>query len=113
VNSTRARKALDRLAYASLVLDICIALITTLTILDHTSAPQPLLFPIDYLLTIVVALSIIMFIVLLLFRSMEKRALKAMDKDKSPDPDSKKIQRQVPRIGQSLRWKGLKTESRA
>lgn len=83
MNSTKARKALDRLAYASLILDICLALVTTFTILDRGSNPQPLLFPIDYLLTIVVVLSIIMFIVLLLFRSMEKRTLKAAEKTQS------------------------------
>lgn len=80
MNSARIKKTLDRLAYASLVLDICIALVTTFTILDHGSNPQPLLFPIDYLLTIVVALSIIMFVVLLLFRSMERRAIKTIEK---------------------------------
>jgi len=84
VNSTRARKTLDRLAYASLVLDICIAIITTLSILD-VGSPQHLLVPINYLLTIVVALSIIMFVVLLLFRSREKLAVKATE-EAQPSP---------------------------
>lgn len=83
VNSARARKALDRLAYASLVLDICIAVITTITILDRGSNPQPLLFPIDYFLTIVVVLSIVMFVVLLLLRSIERRAMKTIEKGQS------------------------------
>jgi flagellar biosynthesis protein FliR len=84
VNSARIRKALDRLAYASLVLDVCIAIITAIGVLDVRASPQPLLFPIDYLLTIVVVLSIIMFIVLLFFRSMEKRAEKAIERAQSP-----------------------------
>ncbi len=79
MNSNRIRKALDRLAYASLVLDVCIAIITALSILD-VGSPQHLLVPINYLLTIVVALSIIMFVVLLLFRSKERQAVKAIEK---------------------------------
>jgi hypothetical protein len=76
MNSVRIKKTLDRLAYASLVLDICIAIITSLSILGVSNS-QRLLFPINYLLTIVVVLSIIMFIVLLVFRSMERRAVNA------------------------------------
>ena len=79
VNSARIRKTLDRLAYASLVLDICIAAITSLSILG-VSSPEHLLFPINYLLTIVVVLSVIMFIVLLLFRAKERQAVKAIEK---------------------------------
>ena len=79
MNSNRIRKTLDRLAYASLVLDICIAIITTLSVLD-VGNPQHLLVPISYLLTIVVALSIIMFAVLLLFRAKERQAVKAIEK---------------------------------
>lgn len=80
VNSARIRKTLDRLAYASLVLDVCIAIITTLSVLDIGSNPQHLLFPINYLLTIVVVLSIIMFAVLLLLRAKERQAVKAIEK---------------------------------
>jgi hypothetical protein len=79
MRSAQVRKTLDRLAYASLVLDICIAIITTLTVLNIGS-PQPLLFPINYLLTIVVVLSVIMFAVLLLFRAKERQAVKAIEK---------------------------------
>jgi hypothetical protein len=85
VNSARIRKALDRLAYASLVLDICIAIITTVSVLDVGSHPQPLLFPINYLLTIVVALSVIMFVVLLLLRAKEKQAVRVLEKSQ-PSP---------------------------
>jgi phosphoglycerol transferase MdoB-like AlkP superfamily enzyme len=68
------RKTLDRLAYASLVLDICIAVITLFTYFDLGNT-QPLLVPINYLLTIVVVLSVIMFAVLLLLRSKERQAV--------------------------------------
>ena len=79
MNSTRIRKTLDRLAYASLVLDICIAIITTLSILN-VGSEQRLLFPINYLLTIVVVLSVIMFAVLLLLRAKERQAVKVIEK---------------------------------
>jgi hypothetical protein len=79
VNSTRIRKTLDRLAYASLALDVCIAVITSLSVLG-VGSPEHLLVPVNYLLTIVVALSILMFVVLLLFRSKEKQAMKAIEK---------------------------------
>jgi hypothetical protein len=79
MNSARIRKTLDRLAYASLVLDICIAIITAVSVLDVGSKPQALLFPIDYLLTAVVVLSIVMFVVLLLFRAKERQAVKAIE----------------------------------
>ena len=78
MNSARVRKTLDRLAYASLVLDICIAIITALSIFD-VGSPQHLLVPINYLLTIVVALSVVMFVVLLLLRSKERQATTATE----------------------------------
>ena len=84
MNSTRIRRTLDRLAYASLVLDICIAIITAVSVLDVGSNPQPLLFPIDYLLTIVVVLSVVMFVVLLLLRAKERQAVKAIEKTQPP-----------------------------
>ena len=80
MNSARIRKTLDRLAYASLVLDICIAIITAVSVFDVGISPLPLLFPINYLLTIVVVLSVIMFNVLLLFRAKERQAVKAIEK---------------------------------
>ena len=72
------------MAYASLVLDICIAIITAVSVLDVGSNPQPLLFPIDYLLTIVVVLSVVMFVVLLLLRAKERQAVKAIEKTQPP-----------------------------
>jgi len=84
MRSSRVRKTLDRLAYASLALDVCIAIITSFSVLDVGSNPQRLLFPINYLLTIVVVLSIIMFVVLLLLRAQEKQAVKALEKPQPP-----------------------------
>lgn len=77
MNSARIKKTLDRLAYASLFLDICIAIITTLGVFDARGNSQHYLLPINYLLTIVVILSVVMFFVLLLFRAKERQALKA------------------------------------
>ena len=56
MSSARVRKTLDRLAYASLVLDVCIAVITSFSLLGATGTER-LLVPINYLLTIVVVLS--------------------------------------------------------
>ncbi|HYB75461.1 MAG TPA: hypothetical protein VEC08_00735 [Nitrososphaerales archaeon] len=71
----RVRKTLDRLAYASLVLDICIAIITSLSILGVNEG-QHFLIPINYLLTLVVVLSVAMFIVLLAFKAKEVQLTK-------------------------------------
>lgn len=84
MNSARIKKTLDRLAYASLVLDVCIAIITALSVFD-VGNPQHLLVPINYLLTVVVVLSVVMFVVLLLFRSKERQAVKAIEKTQ-PSP---------------------------
>lgn len=70
--SGKVRKTLDRLAYASLVLDICIAAVTTLSIFGE-SETKTLLVPINYLLTLVVVLSLVMFVLLLLLRSKERQ----------------------------------------
>lgn len=74
------RKTLDRLAYASLVLDVCIAIITALGFFD-VGNHQGLLVPINYLLTIVVALSIVLFILLLALRAKEKQSLRRLAKN--------------------------------
>ena len=73
MSSARVRKTLDRLAYASLVLDVCIAVVTSLSLLGATGTGR-LLVPINYLLTIVVVLSVVMFAVLLLLKSVEAKA---------------------------------------
>ena len=83
LRTARVRKTLDRLAYASLVLDICIAVITVLTFFDIGN-PEPLLVPINYLLTIVVVLSVIMFAVLILLRSEERQATRTMEESRPP-----------------------------
>lgn len=72
MNKANVRKTLDRLAYASLVLDICIAVITTLSIFGLTKS-RVFLIPINYLLTIVVILSLAMFLLLLLLRAKERQ----------------------------------------
>lgn len=79
----RVRKTLDRLAYASLVLDVCIAVITTLTFFDVKNT-RPLLVPIDYLLTVVVLLSVIMFAVLVVLKWTEGKAVNVLSKEGSP-----------------------------
>lgn len=84
MSSAGVRKTLDRLAYASLVLDICIAAITTLSFFD-VGNPQVLLVPVNYLLTAVVALSIVMFVVLFLLRSKERQATKGDKSSQHPD----------------------------
>ena len=72
MSSEGVRKTLDRLAYASLGLDVCIAVITGLTVFD-SQVTKRLLPPVDYLLTAVVVLSVVLFIVLMLLRSNEKK----------------------------------------
>ena len=73
MDSRRVRRTLDILAYASLILDICIAVITTFSILgNHT--PQQFLVPVNYLLTLVVILSVALFLVLVLLKVTEQRA---------------------------------------
>lgn len=59
----KIRKTLDMVAYTSLILDICIAMITFLSILK-ISYPGPVLVTINYMLTVIVILSIGLFITL-------------------------------------------------
>ena len=73
MNSDGVKRTLDRLAYASLVLDICIAAITGLTVLDIQST-KLLLLPVDYILSLVVVLSAALFVVLLVMKTMENRS---------------------------------------
>ncbi|MGH9918428.1 MAG: hypothetical protein ACRD6W_06130 [Nitrososphaerales archaeon] len=75
MNSARVRKTLDRLAYASLFLDVCIAVITGMTVID-VQATERLLLPVDYLLTAVVILSVVLFVVLLFMKSMERESIR-------------------------------------
>ena len=81
MDSKRVKRTLDRLAYASLILDVCIAVITTLSLIG-ASESRSYLWLVNYLLTAVVALSITLFIVLLLLRAKERQAQAA------PSPSS-------------------------
>jgi len=66
----RLKKTIDKVAYASLILDICIAIVTSLSIFN-VGNPQNILVPINYMLTIVVILSIGLFITLFVMRHEE------------------------------------------
>ena len=66
----KIRKTIDKIAYCSLFLDVCIAIVTTLSIL-HIGNPEAVLIPLSYMLTIVVVLSIGLFITLVALRHEE------------------------------------------
>ena len=53
----KLRKTIDYLAYGSLVLDVCITILTLLSLFQSFS-PQNILVPVNYLLTVVVVVSI-------------------------------------------------------
>ncbi|MGA2198354.1 MAG: hypothetical protein ABSG45_00280 [Nitrososphaerales archaeon] len=65
----RLRKALTILAYVSLVLDICIAVVTSVGALGIGDL-HALLIPVNYALTAVVILSAAVFVTLLLERAL-------------------------------------------
>ena len=75
MNREGVRKTLDRLAYASLFLDVCIAVITSLTVLD-VQGTKRLLLPVTYALTAVVVLSVVLFAVLIFLKTMERQSMK-------------------------------------
>ena len=79
MNSEKVRRTLDRLAYASLILDVCIAAITSLTVLDAHFFKR-LLLPASYVLSVVVFLSLALFSVLLVLKSKEKLSLGGEEK---------------------------------
>jgi len=64
----RLRKALTALAYASLVLDVCIAAVTSVGALKIGDL-QALLVPVNYALTAVVILSAAVFVAFLVARA--------------------------------------------
>jgi hypothetical protein len=66
----KIRRLIDKVAYYSLFLDICIASITTFSLL-HIGNPEPILIPVNYLLTIVVVLSIGLFVTLFYLKHEE------------------------------------------
>jgi hypothetical protein len=59
----KIKKLINRTAYFSLFLDMCIAVVTSLSILKIGN-PELLLAPINYMLTVVVILSLCLFITL-------------------------------------------------
>lgn len=70
-NIERINSTIDRLAYASLLLDVCIALMTGLSIFG-ISNPDSIMVPIHYLLTAVVVMSLVSGGMLLYLRHQEK-----------------------------------------
>ena len=66
----KVRKTIKIATYCSLVLDVCTAIVTTMSILNIGN-PGPFLMPLNYMLTIVVALSIGLFITLVFLRHQE------------------------------------------
>src|ERR1039458_7851754 len=77
IPARRLRKALDALAYASLVFDICIAVVTSVRALGIGDF-QSFLIPVNYALTAVVVLSAVVLIILLIERAFRR--------DKVPAP---------------------------
>jgi len=70
-NITKMQRTIDLLAYGSLFLDVCIALVTTLSLLEITSG-EFILVPIHYLLTSVVVMSLLSGGMLVYLRHNEK-----------------------------------------
>jgi len=67
MNAEHVKKLLDRLAYLSLGIDICIACISTFGIFNSY------LETVDILLSVVVALSIVLFVTLLILKRVESQ----------------------------------------
>ena len=80
MNSEGVKRTLDRLAYASLFLDVCIAVVTSLTVLD-AQLTKRLLLPVAYVLSAVVVLSVALFVVLVVAKTKEKRSLRKDGED--------------------------------
>lgn len=78
MNSEKVRRTLDRLAYVSLFLDVCIAIITGLTVLD-SQFTRRLLLPASYVLSSVVVLSVVLFFVLVVLKSKERKTMRKND----------------------------------
>jgi hypothetical protein len=66
----KIRRMIDKIAYYSLILDISIATVTSLSILKIGN-PEAILVPINYLLTIVVVLSLGLFAALFMLKHEE------------------------------------------
>lgn len=86
----RLRKLIDRVAYFSLILDICIAVITTLSIF-HIGNPETIMVPVNYMLTIVVMLSIGLFITLFILKHEENILDKILNRKYRYKPKSRSL----------------------
>ncbi len=73
MRSEKVRRTLDRLAYTSLFLDVCIAVVTLYATLAEES-PGRLLAPVSYVLTAVVVLSMALLLVLIGLKVKEREA---------------------------------------
>lgn len=72
------KKLIDRLAYGSLVLDICIAIITTGSLMYPDALKY--LFPVNMVLTIVVVLTVVSVLMVLLIKFYNKSVEKVLKK---------------------------------
>jgi hypothetical protein len=86
----RIKKMMDKVAYCSLILDVCIAIVTTLSIFG-TKNPQIILIPINYMLTIVVILSISLFITLFILKHEEAVLDKLLNRKYQYKPKSNSL----------------------
>lgn len=89
-NIKRVRRSINIIAYCSLFLDIGIAIVTTLSILN-VGRPEPFLIPLNYMLTIVVALSIGLFITLVFLRHQESILDKLLQRKYRYRPKSRSL----------------------
>jgi hypothetical protein len=67
----KVRRIIDKVAYYSLILDIMIASITTMSLM-HIGNPEAIMVPVNYALTAVVVLSIGLFVLLFYLKHEEK-----------------------------------------
>ena len=98
-NMEKIQRAIDMLAYGSLFLDVCIALITALSLLNITTG-EFIMIPIHYLLTIVVILSLIsggMLVYLRHYEKIREEITRMKYKMKIPKPSE--------RSKYSMKWK--------
>jgi len=67
----RLKKILDILVYSSAIIDILIFLVTTYALFSHSSL-EPMVLPLNILLSIIVILTIVMGALLIFLRHYEK-----------------------------------------
>jgi hypothetical protein len=88
----RVQRTIDLLAYGSLFLDICIALVTFLSLMNFSSG-EVIMVPIHYILTAVVGMSLISGAMLLYLKHNERmmaRLYQMKYKIKIPMPSARK-----------------------